>query len=286
MLNSCCLLLLTSLHQYVHFEALQVLSKLTTMSYSLTWRSSAFLSLSLSSWSLSFCHHKWLVHKSLDDLSDSPSKFKRFSTLPRYTQSLHNPVWQSSFIKLSSQQVVNLISSWWLRGKASHWRWRASMRKVMFAWERQTQTFLGRQWRSRIFGGLNLPKASWHPSAAPKFWLSSYLFSPSSLNTTALDLPRSFKLHILQIAEPLSWGSEDKSIVLADFNKESESKLFFCCLENFPPNFQPYLKTLVMDISESVSDGQHFPALYFFCKVYIFPLFSLKSSRTIISTDS
>ena len=173
MLNSCCLLLLTSLHLYVHFEALQVLSKLTTMSYSLTWRSSAFLSLSLSSWSLSFCHHKWLVHKSLDDLSDSPSKFKRFSTLPRYTQSLHNPVWQSSFIKLSSQQVVNLISSWWLRGKASHWRWRASMRKVMFAWERQTQTFLGRQWRSRIFGGLNLPKASWHPSAAPKFWLSS-----------------------------------------------------------------------------------------------------------------
>ena len=40
------------------------------------------------------------------------------------------------------------------------------------------------------------------------------------------------------------------------------------------------------DISESVSDGQHFPALYFFCKVYIFPLLSLKSSRTIISTDS
>ena len=63
-------------------------------------------------------------------------------------------------------------------------------------------------------------------------------------------------------------------------------KLFFCCLETFPPNFQPFLKTLVMDISESVSDGQHFPALYFFCKVYIFPIFSLKSSRTIISTDS
>ena len=42
-LNSCCLLLLTSLHQYMHFEAFQVLSKLTTMSYSLTWRSSAFL---------------------------------------------------------------------------------------------------------------------------------------------------------------------------------------------------------------------------------------------------
>ena len=50
--------LLMPLHQYVHLEALQVLSKLTTMSYSLTWRSSAFLSLSLSSWSLSFCHHK------------------------------------------------------------------------------------------------------------------------------------------------------------------------------------------------------------------------------------
>ena len=41
-----------------------------------------------------------------------------------------------------------------------------------------------------------------------------------------------------------------------------------------------------MDISEGVSDGQHFPSLYFFCKVYICPLFSLKSSRTIISTDS
>ena len=63
-------------------------------------------------------------------------------------------------------------------------------------------------------------------------------------------------------------------------------KLFFCCLETFPPNFQPFLITLVMDISEGVSDGQHFPALYFFCKVYICPLFSLKSSRTIISTDS
>ena len=80
--------------------------------------------------------------------------------------------------------------------------------------------------------------------------------------------------------------TEDKSIILADFNKESESKLFFCCLETFPPYFQPFLKTLVTDISESVSDGQHFPALYFFCKVYIFPLLSLKSSRTIISTDS
>ena len=80
--------------------------------------------------------------------------------------------------------------------------------------------------------------------------------------------------------------TEHKSIILADFNKESESKLFFCCLETFPPYFQPFLKTLVTDISESVSDGQHFPALYFFCKVYIFPLLSLKSSRTIISTDS
>jgi len=80
--------------------------------------------------------------------------------------------------------------------------------------------------------------------------------------------------------------TEYKSIILADFNKESESKLFFCCLETFPPNFQPFLITLVMDISEGVSDGQHFPALYFFCKVYICPLFFLKSSRTIISTDS
>ena len=49
---------------------------------------------------------------------------------------------------------------------------------------------------------------------------------------------------------------------MADFNKESESKLFFCCLETFPPYFQPFLKTLVTDISESVSDGQHFPVLY------------------------
>ena len=113
-------------------------------------------SLSLHGLSLSATTNDWCANL----LMISPSKFKRFSTLPRYTQSLHNPVWQSSFIKLSSLQVVNLISSRWLRGKASHWRWRASMRKVMFAWTRQTQTFLGRQWRSRTFGGLNLLKAS------------------------------------------------------------------------------------------------------------------------------
>ena len=32
-----------------------------------------------------------------------------------------------------------------------------------------------------------------------------------------------------------------------------------------------------MDISEGVSDGQHFPALYFFFKVYICPLFRCAS---------
>ena len=64
-LNSCCLLLLTSLHQYVHFEALQVLSKLTTMSYSLTWRSSAFLFVLMVSLFLppqmNWCTNLWMI---------------------------------------------------------------------------------------------------------------------------------------------------------------------------------------------------------------------------------
>ena len=80
--------------------------------------------------------------------------------------------------------------------------------------------------------------------------------------------------------------TEDKSISLDDFNKESESKLFFCSLETFPLNFQQFLKTLVMDIFEAVSDGQNFAALHFFSQVYIFQLYCPKSSRAIIPTDS
>ena len=56
---------------------------------------------------------------------------------------------------------------------------------------------------------------------------------------------------------------------MADFNKESKSMMFFCYHETSPLNVQLFLKTLVMDIS----DGQNFAALYFFCKIYIFPLF-------------
>ena len=66
--------------------------------------------------------------------------------------------------------------------------------------------------------------------------------------------------------------TENKSIIMADFNKESKSMMFFCYHETSPLDVQLFLKTLVMDIS----DGQNFAALYFFCKVYIFPLFALK----------